>query len=551
MIRVFAPDATTFDTLGLAVLHPTVCTVRQVTGGEYSLSLTHPITADGVWRYLTDFAIIKAPIPPESIPSITVADNEYDADAVTIYTAKEGAKRYSNTGASKRITYAAWQSQHYYSAGDKVTYGGQNYQATSGHMSGNSFSQQAAIWATISNYTTTAPTVAGTTAAGTLVYQSKLISSVWLQGVDANGNSGYWKLSDLEYLRTERKSAIDGDIAAQEIDEQVFRITNIDRDSSAKTVKVEAVQLTYDYSASTLTDGCNFDAATLPNVVQAMRTYGRGGNSANESKPFIACEAFEETYTGDLSRQSIIHAILDPDEGIVSKLHAKLVRDEKNFYIIHNEEVNRGFKISYGGNMKGVQWTRDTSKLVTRIYPYGKDASGNTLIYDDGDGGETVDSTRIDEFPIIYAESLDTGLQIGQDHEGTAVTADNIMELMREAALKRFNSDFADVIEETIDVDFVLLGDSEEYRQYRNLQRVSIYDFVTVIHDPLGLMATAQVKEYEYDSIRRRFNKITLGNIWTYGMRTVAGYDIGDGVIRYKKLSADAINKIVEEARNG
>ena len=140
-------------------------------------------------------------------------------------------------------------------------------------------------------------------------------------------------------------------------------------------------------------------------------------------------------------------------------------------------------------------------------------------------------------------ECLDTGVKAKSGSAEDVAEANHQMQL---AALRRFAVDFCDAIEEEITVNFVLLGESEQYAQYRSLQRVALYDTVTVEHGPLGLMATAQVREYEWDALRCRFNKIVLGNIWTYGMRTVAGYEIQNGVIRWEKLAPATIAKIRE-----
>ena len=67
MICVYDKTNTAFEANGNAVLTPISCTVRQVAGGNYELTMTHPIDPDGKWAHLVPDAIVRAPIPAETI----------------------------------------------------------------------------------------------------------------------------------------------------------------------------------------------------------------------------------------------------------------------------------------------------------------------------------------------------------------------------------------------------------------------------------------------------------------------------------------------------
>lgn len=53
-------DKTFFEGNGLAILRPTKCEITEILNGEYSLSMTHPIDAEGRWRFIKEYNIIKA-----------------------------------------------------------------------------------------------------------------------------------------------------------------------------------------------------------------------------------------------------------------------------------------------------------------------------------------------------------------------------------------------------------------------------------------------------------------------------------------------------------
>ena len=533
-IVVYAPDTASFGSLGLTVLNPKVCTVHQVAGGDYSLHLEQPITRDGRWRFLTDQAIIRAPIPPEHIPEIKAEDYATTDMEYKVYRTTNSTPRYTESGASLSM----WQRNHDYKAGDYIQWSyGTIRRCRTDHNSGNAF--DGSKWSTPSpppkSYVTE------TTSAGVELYLLKDktgCGGMYIYAQTKAGATGYWLSGDVEYVRTETVTDKD-DIPAQDISEQFFRITNIVRNSDRKMVIVEASQLTYDYAKEVLTMTCECTDTAVADAIASIK----GAVSGSQTRPYIICAKFQDTQTitADYTYQNVVYCLLDPDVGIVSQVRARIMRDKWKFYLLTNTNTNRGFRIRYATNLVGVKWTRGTENLVTRIYPRGLAADGSLLAYEDSQGRPYIDSTRIDEYPFIAVEALDTGVKAEGSSAEEIAEARNQMQLI---ALKRFGVDFADAIEEEIDVDFVMLGQSEQYAQYRDLQQVALYDTVTVEHGPLGLMATAQVREYEWDALRCRFNKIVLGNIWTYGMRTVAGYEIQDGVIRWEKLAPATISKI-------
>ena len=46
-------------------------------------------------------------------------------------------------------------------------------------------------------------------------------------------------------------------------------------------------------------------------------------------------------------------------------------------------DVDRGFRLMYGKNLKGVTWTRSDQNQITRIVPVAKNEAGEELYLDD------------------------------------------------------------------------------------------------------------------------------------------------------------------------
>ena len=61
MIQVYKPSNTDFDANGDMTLTPTIAYTNSILNGAWTAALTHPIDADGRWKYLEEDAVIKMP----------------------------------------------------------------------------------------------------------------------------------------------------------------------------------------------------------------------------------------------------------------------------------------------------------------------------------------------------------------------------------------------------------------------------------------------------------------------------------------------------------
>lgn len=61
MIQIYKPDNTNFDKNGNMSLMPSKATVHTILNGTWTAELTHPIDADGRWKYIEDEAVVKMP----------------------------------------------------------------------------------------------------------------------------------------------------------------------------------------------------------------------------------------------------------------------------------------------------------------------------------------------------------------------------------------------------------------------------------------------------------------------------------------------------------
>ena len=257
---------------------------------------------------------------------------------------------------------------------------------------------------------------------------------------------------------------------------------------------------------------------------------------------------------GDHSFINPIKFLMDPEFGLVQRARAKLIRDGHDIYLLDNDEqADRGYEIAYGKNLTGITWEKSSDCVITRIVPLGEDADGRVLMLPE----KWIDSPHANDFPVIHTGTLNVSdakevlppEENDDSEEDTASPAEEIKPVSKEEcyqmmrnAVKAEYEKGCDLVGLTVDISFLHLGDTEEYRQYKDLEQVFLYDLVHIKHAPTGFVATAQVAAYEWDAIRRRYISIRIGNVFSVEGSSVAGYELASGSITGGKIAAGAVS---------
>ena len=543
MITVYDIGNENYLANGNVILTPTACKIKQIAGGQYDLTMTHPIDANGKWEHLVPEAIIKAPIPEETIES---AVSGMDAD-VYVVTASTGPL-YENPQAQTPIYYSAWNYQTEYHVGDKVrcaNWSHKNYQCTQ-FDSASGLVQVApynnpAWWTPIADYTPIPALV--TLNQGDEVYLIEVTSESWYHVTTIYGLEGYMQSSVITYDH----HLTPAETGPQLIRDQLFRIKSAAVDTKAGTVTVTAEHVSYDLKG-VLVAGVDLSQQT-PAMALAWIQSGfmmayRGTIATNMT------DDDDGTYTGQINGKNAIYALLDPDQGVVAKFDAECRRNNWDLYVMRKTEVDRGFRLRYRKNVLGVNWSRKSDQLITRVVPVAKDEKGRDFFLDN-DGVQWVDSEDIDDYPVIRMEWLKVQGQVGKD-DGTQTatnwTEETLRAEMETKATERFTIDKADQIVHEITVDFEMLGDTAEYAALKNLEQVLLYDQVIVTDERIGLDVTVTVNELEYDCIREKVTALKLSNVSERTARSVSGFSVVNRSITGVKLTDDAGVGIVSQA---
>lgn len=546
MICLFEKTATDFSGNGICVLEPSVCVVSEIAGGSYDLRMEHPMDTSGKYLLITDERIIKAPVPPVHISKITLP-------SVVKWVTNNSADLYSVLPAYRRIPCAAdikaakqnpssyaWRNGLVYMTGMLVTSGGNIYRAKSENYSTpvtntTVWKYETTVAGSGDTYIQDGGTIIETLASGSDAYKIADYDATYMQVRSEAGNVGYILRSLCDETTTTESGQ---EIPAQDIDEQPFRIDRIECEDDTGKIIVHARHISYDFKGNALYS-CEIKDAEPMTAISRLR-----GSLLDADDRIIACDIEGQRITKDWSFLNPVNALLDPDVGLVSILGAQLIRNNQDFFILSNESPKQGIRIAYGSNMKGVRWKRSTENVITRVLPRCDDGNGGYLYLE----SVYVESSKSTSYAFQRTEPMNCEYVVGQEYEKADGTTDtwteaSAREQMRLDAQARFDIDKVDEVEIELEVDFLLLGDTEEYAQYRGLQRVNLYDIITVETGPSNVTATAQASEYEYDSILKRYNYIKLGSIKSFKSR-IPGYRVKANSITYAKLSQDVINRI-------
>ena len=322
--------------------------------------------------------------------------------------------------------------------------------------------------------------------------------------------SGWVSKSTLDAMNVSQVSipanfaGLDAVAVPTRLEDQLFDITEVVENEDY--VEVTAQHIFYrqykDYTLWKPEENTNYSCAAANRNVMSNAVSDVGFHVATD------CTDQKPGSELDFERKSIVEAFLDPENGICKKFGLSLIRDNDSFYCLKEVGYNRGIVIQDGKNMLGVERNEKTDNTVTRVAPYGKDSSGK-IVWLNHNGSKYIDSTHINDYPVPYLELYDTGLQIGKD----GVTAQNIQAKLLEAGQKRFSEDHIDLPEVNMRVEFLSLGDTEEYAQYRDLDKVYLYDIITIKDTVRGYNYSAQVIGVEHDILTGMLLSVTIGTI--------------------------------------
>lgn len=365
--------------------------------------------------------------------------------------------------------------------------------------------------------------------------------------VKSRYGAGWIDPSGLEYVTSQiiadNSQSIESVQPAWTMKPQVFRIYDVEK--KLLSLLVSARHITYDLLYN-LTDYKSPGETTCADALAGIMNNLISDQSDEDGPEFEAFTNLATVRSGiNWTRTNPIDALLNPETGLASIYGASLVRDNWEMYVLHDPGLNRGVTVEYGKNMIGITYRENYDGIATRIVPVGELKNGDDLLLD---GTIYVDSPNIGLYPVIYTQELRCdGCTVGAD----GLTVAQARARMRAQAQAVFDAG-GDLPSVEMDVDFINLGDTAEYAQYRNLERLFLWDYVLVRHKLLDIDVTSRIVSIRWDCLLERMDGMSIGavgktlantGITTWQIPTgFSGSKIAPGTIGAPALAEDVIS---------
>lgn len=205
----------------------------------------------------------------------------------------------------------------------------------------------------------------------------------------------------------------------------------------------------------------------------------------------------------------------DIDQSFINRWGGEIMFD--NFTVIVNDRVggDYGIELRYGKNIPqdGMSYEVDTRDVVTRIYPQAYNGYKMT-------GNGYVDSPLINNYPTVKAvsmsfENVKMRDDAQEDDEENGVIICDTQEELDAALTQQCEAQYDAGIDKptvTISADMVLLQNTEQYKDIKTLEAVSLGDTIHCINTHLDITTDARVIEIEFDAVRKKVSSVVIGD---------------------------------------
>lgn len=205
----------------------------------------------------------------------------------------------------------------------------------------------------------------------------------------------------------------------------------------------------------------------------------------------------------------------DIDQSFINRWGGEILFD--NFTVIVNDRVggDYGIELRYGKNIPqdGMSYEVDTRDVVTRIYPQAYNGYKMT-------GNGYVDSPLINNYPTVKAVSMTFDNvkmrdDAQEDDEENGVIICDTQEELDAALTQQCEAQYDAGIDKptvTISADMVLLQNTEQYKDIKTLEAVSLGDTIHCINTHLDITTDARVIEIEFDAVRKKVSSVVIGD---------------------------------------
>lgn len=279
---------------------------------------------------------------------------------------------------------------------------------------------------------------------------------------------------------------------------QAFRVYKMTKPISGR-VKINAQHISYDLSKNTsMPFSITSSSSACSQALAGLKSH------AVETCPFTFWTDVTTAGSYSQSAPASIKSRLGGVEGsVLDQFGGEYEWD--NFTVkLHRQrgslaELN-GLTLRYGKNITDITQEENIASTATGAVPYWQDYEGDLVTLPE--------QAVYSQYASRYSQHLTVPLDLSEKFDDKPT-----VEALRAAANVVVNASEFGLPKVSIEVSFVALWQTEEYKDIAPLQRVKLCDEVTVSFEKLGVDVTAKVVKTVYDVLAERYQSIQIGSV--------------------------------------
>lgn len=293
---------------------------------------------------------------------------------------------------------------------------------------------------------------------------------------------------------------------------QLFRVYNISKPSMNGLVNISAQHISYDLSGIPVTP------FTADGVALALA--GLKSNAAVDC-PFEFWTDKNTAGKFTVPYPASIRSRLGGVQGsILDNYGGEYEFDNFTVKLHNNRGMDRGVSIRYGKNLTSLKQEENCQNIATGIYPYWQNQETGAVI-------------QLKE-KIVNAPGEYDFAQVRTVDFSSYFQEQPTEEQLRSVTERYIKNNEIGVPVVSLDVSFSQLQKSEEYKNLQLLERVSLFDTLSVEFPALKVSARAKAVKIVYNVLLDRVESVTLGSVRS---------NIADTLVEQKKQIEKAPTK--------
>ena len=314
----------------------------------------------------------------------------------------------------------------------------------------------------------------------------------------------------------------------------IFRIYEVEKDTIGLTVTVSATSKTITDLQGNMVRKVNVNNETPQQAFNKMK------NNLIYPTTYNFYSDITTTSTTEWIRRNPLSCIAGEEGSLLQYWGGEIKRGNQIISLLKRRGKDNVATIRYGKNLNGLVANFSFKGMVTRILPhftYTPEGSKDEVTVE----GSFVDSQYINNYPIPFIKEVD--FSNDDDVKDLASLNKKAKEYFKE-------NNGIDKPAITINIEIEDLFSTSEYSEkFKGLEKILLFDTVTVYHKKFDINITAKVNKLIYDPYREKNISLEVGstrNTLLEDIKKDTQYQLNEvkKELNYVSLSADGKNRI-------